>query len=287
LVELLVVIAIIAILVGLLLPAVQAARETARRMKCQNQIRQLAIGLHNFESTFGIAPPNGGEADGNYLLTVDGDSIQPYTYEIASGITRFWGVGSTEFSPREQPGPWSYALLPFLESAVLQQDNLFLSKIELFSCPSRMRPVTLVPTIDIYGRYQSGGHAMAKTDYAANHLVSPDRPRYKRFADVTDGLSQTIWIGEKAFDPNVQTATSWQWDEPVYIGGSKGTARSGILILRDGVGIPYENNWGSGHYYGSNFAFCDGHIQNLSRDIDREVLAGLLTPNRGEVVELP
>ena len=89
---------------------------------------------------------------------------------------------------------------------------------------------------------QSGGRAMAQTDYAANHFVIQDLPNIVRWSYTRDGLSQTILVGEKAIDPSIQTGVSWFWDEPIYIGGSKGTARAGLRIVTDRIGASFRDN---------------------------------------------
>ena len=136
LVELLVVIAIIGILVALLLPAVQAAREAARRSQCINNLKQMGIGFLNHESAHKMLPSSG------WNCWYVGDPL--------------WGTG------REQPGGWMYQILPFVEEQSVfnltddgdklnvtqkQRDKsieLQQSAIQLFNCPSR-RPAKTYP----------------------------------------------------------------------------------------------------------------------------------------------
>jgi len=282
LVELLVTLGIIGVVLAILLPAVQSAREAMRRTSCENRIRQSALAIQNFESTHRLLPGNGGPTEENRLISVSGESVRPYTHEFATGIRRFWGVGTAKSPIDEQPGPWTWGILPQFEQAHLHVDHVFVDRVSTYLCPSRPRPTPQPPQADYFGEYEAGGHAMAKTDFAANHLVILDRGSVVRLKDVRDGLSQTILLGEKVIDPFVQDGTSWYWDEPIYIGGSKGTARAGELILTDAVDVRFRDNWGSSHSALAYFAFVDGHVRSLTNQTDADVLNALLTPDDGD-----
>lgn len=165
LVELLVVIAIIGMLVGLLLPAVQQAREAARQMQCNNHLRQMALAALNHESTSRKFPSGGW----HWRMTGDADK----------------GLGVN------QPGPWSYSILPFLEQNALYQlsangnpddptdgkegaRTVLLTPLSIFHCPSRRAP-KIYPLDD--GYTQSGDKVFnansvmetSRGDYASNH----------------------------------------------------------------------------------------------------------------------
>ncbi len=134
----------------------------------------------------------------------------------------------------------------------------------------------------------SGG----KTDYAANVLVVPGLPgdngqrRPKRFAEITDGLSNTLLTGEKAIDLDIFSPHSWYWDEPFFLGGSGGTARKGTALTQDKRGNDFKRNWGAAHPGGTQFLLCDGSVRLVNYETRWMVMTAVLTPSRGEVVTL-
>lgn len=285
LIEMMVVLAVIGLLMSLLLPAVQNARAAARRLSCSNNLRQFGIALHAHVAAHELIPGNGGPARDSKIENAAGVPITIETEDYAAGTTFQWGVGSPDRLPRDQTGSWGYALLPFLDqqSAFDAVELAVESPQPLFLCPDRARPPVAVPVDDQFGRYVSAGYAWAKTDYAANGRLIPNRPYYVRVRDITDGLSQTIAVGEKAFDPQVQTATSWYWDEPLFSGGSRGTSRTGVRILPDKVGIEFRHHWGSPHLGGAQFLIADGSVRFIGESIDWKVMRDSLTPQGGEV----
>lgn len=282
LIELMVAISIIGILISLVMPAVQHARESARRMECTNQLRQLALAVQLFHDTHKVIPNNGGPADDSRLVSTTGSSVQPSTFDIGDGQLNVWGVGQPDRPPNEQTGPWCYSILPYIERENEYRNDDYSQQLSTYRCPSRSREDPVPPGDDQYGQYESGGQVFGKTDYAGNIKLIPNRPDVWRFSEITDGQSQTFLIGEKSFDPSVQTNSSWYWDEPVWLGGSKGTARGGLQIVPDRVGTPFRENWGSPHIGGANFAFVDGHVQFVSSSVDWTLMAATLSPQGHE-----
>lgn len=118
---------------------------------------------------------------------------------------------------------------------------LISNRVSPFTCARREHgPKPAVPVDDTRGGCEAAGWAWSKTDYCGNARVTPNIPLVLTFTSITDGMSQTFAIGEKAYDLSVHTSTSWYWDEPIFSGGSKGTARAGLRVSPNGIGIAFE-----------------------------------------------
>jgi prepilin-type N-terminal cleavage/methylation domain-containing protein len=284
LLELLVVIAIIAVLIGLLLPAVQKVRAAAARIQCANNLKQIGLALIQHHDTHGVFPSNGGWDGKQQIPSVSGTPTFVITNEFGNPVLHYWGVGEPNRSPRDQTGSWAYSILPFIEQQNMYEKRAWTQPVKLYVCPSRRiaQAQKAVP-LDEYGTYTEGGWSWGKTDYAANALVIPNRPTCLRVANLTDGTSHTFLVAEKAMDPqNYQTGT-WFWDEPFFTGGAGGTARGGVQLLRDAPGVRFPNNWGSAHTAGAEFLFADGSVRLLPFGTSPNAVKALLTPNGGEV----
>jgi prepilin-type N-terminal cleavage/methylation domain-containing protein/prepilin-type processing-associated H-X9-DG protein len=292
LVELLVVLAVIGCLMAMLLPAVQAAREAARRIECQNHLKQLALAGQQHHDVVGCYPSGGW----GYSWTGD----------------RACGLGAN------QPGGWTFSTLPFAEQSPLYDTAIGLTggaklaavartastPAAIFYCPTR-RAVQTYP--NMYGTnvaHNSGPSSMlAKTDYAANCGDSPyDQidggpssfaaattyawPNTDQFTgvcsmrsevrdrDITDGTSNTYYAGEKYLDPRLYTTgTDLGDNEDAFVGFDNDICRTASLNyppMNDTPGIQNTFGFGSGHPAGLNMAFCDGSVRRVSYDIDPE-----------------
>lgn len=325
LVELLVVIAIIGILVSLLLPAVQAAREAARRTQCSNHLKQLGLAAHNVMDTTGHFPSNGW--GWNWL----GDPDR--------------GFG------RRQPGGWIYNLLPFIEQQAVHdlpkgksggaRDQAYadLQKIPIagYNCPSRRRPT-------LYTWSASGGRPngstpitvdkCARSDYAANggpdvydgtggfgsslpfngpaSLAAGDAATgdFDKIAAackgvvfagseittaaVRDGTTNTYLFGEKYLSPdNYETGNDGGDNESMYIGDNEDITRwvgnegsnTGLAPQQDRTGYSNSSIWGSSHPGTFLMVFCDGSVQGIAFDIDLTLHSRLGNRRDGQVID--
>jgi prepilin-type N-terminal cleavage/methylation domain-containing protein len=288
LIELLVVIAIIGILVGLILPAVQSARDSANRTACSNNLHQIGIALQSFHDTNGVFPSNGGWDGTQTIADANGAQFTPQTFDKEINHLFHWGVGDPNLDARSQTGSWAFSILPQMDQGNAFDSRLQNAVVSGYLCPARNRGGPFAQFAeDIHGRYESGGLAWGKLDYAVNLQAFANRPTVFPISAFTDGLSNTILLGEKAIDPHVQVPTSWYWDEPYFIGGSKGGSRAGVALYRDAIAIPYKDSWGSKHITGVPFLFGDGAARFLDFSTSWETLLALMTPAGSESVSLP
>jgi prepilin-type N-terminal cleavage/methylation domain-containing protein/prepilin-type processing-associated H-X9-DG protein len=300
LIELLVVIAIIGLLVGLILPAVQMAREAGRRAACLNNLKQIGLALHMYADRNGVFPPG-------YISRV----VLP---------------------SREDGGPgwaWAAMLLPDVEQGSLNQqvnftaalnspaaDSVRTVSLATFVCPSdsEFEPTIEIPAISD----DSVICTMAASSYVG--CIGTVRPtcricrdsfdgmfgrnRAVSFAEVCDGTSNTMAIGERAF----------KWSSPALWGVIPGSELVDRLIVgrlaagpgyvlgttfKDGFNLeeivddPREDHslaetFGSMHPGGANFAFCDGGVRFIKDSIDPAVMNAISTrcgtPYGGETI---
>jgi prepilin-type N-terminal cleavage/methylation domain-containing protein/prepilin-type processing-associated H-X9-DG protein len=165
LVELLVVIAIIGILVALLLPAIQAAREAARRTQCKNNLHNIGLSIHNFYNSYKLFPTGG---------TISGPGIENYLRDRFTGAFPFNLKGPPN-GPLEQGLGWMYQILPYLEEGTIKESIITSAQLQklgipLYNCPSR-RGITFDPNT---GR--------ALIDYAAT-AAGPSSTELSSFSD--------------------------------------------------------------------------------------------------------
>jgi prepilin-type N-terminal cleavage/methylation domain-containing protein len=249
LVELLVVIAIIGVLVALLLPAVQSAREASRRMKCVNNVRQIGLAMHNFHDTFKrfpsagwnvwcngypsgrpsyIPPENWGQNGCLVVYTLNGTQVNSYSNGPVVGNDP---QGQPWSAPPRQAVGWPFQIFPFIEQGTTAQQlragELRNLGLPVFVCPSRRGLVTFRSNAN-----NNGGRPL---DYAAPYfgpanrsvddtsylgvIVPSEPPEVRgnrdvpvRIAMITDGTSQTLLLGEKWLRPDRYLIGDWMDD---------------------------------------------------------------------------
>jgi len=236
LIELLVVIAIIAILVGLLLPAVQKVRTAASLTQTQNNLKQIGIAFHMFNNQNNRLPDNG-DNNGN---------------------------------PAPANWCWGYQILPLIEQDPVFQAQTPTSQITNVPIKTYLDPARNHTPFSTSGGNgngnwpnQNGPH----TDYAINWNSFPNQAMGSPSVSAVsalNGTSNTIMVGEKSMDPgNYNNTSSGNWDEVIFSGGYGGTGRGGNLILQDSPGDNYGNDWGSPYAGGCPFLMCDGSVHTI------------------------
>jgi prepilin-type N-terminal cleavage/methylation domain-containing protein/prepilin-type processing-associated H-X9-DG protein len=309
LVELLVVIAIIGILVSLLLPAVQSARESARRIQCGNNLKQLALGCLLHENNHKTLPTGGWWWN--------------------------WGGDPDRGFGERQPGGWTFNTLPYIEQPALYNlgagGTIAVKRTEfgkrggtvlsLHYCPTR-RPVASLA--NAYNQVNSAAVSYAsRTDYAANSGTGTgqmwssvptnsgdpaffDAPGYKPpalaamvangviytlstlpISRIKDGTTNTYLLGEKYLNAaNYDNSVEPTDNNPIYSGFDWDWQRwSGNGLVRDRRGLSDPYSFGSAHPGTANMTMCDGSVRGVSYNIDKTIHANLCNRSDGQAID--
>ena len=318
LVELLVVIAIIGVLIGMLLPAVQSVREAARRTECLNNMRQLGLSLHNYESAHQAFPPS---------------RLAPDDQRIPSDQTANPRGAETAFQS------WTTLLLPFIEQGNLSSEFDFNSAwfasgqnsavaatpLAIYKCPSTPNPDDSDPFHSVgaaAGDYGSINEVKEKVYTDVLEIADPgENARLGLLAKfvknpisrVRDGTSNTLYVAECAGQPEIHVAGRRMTSEDYAIyrrNDDKVAELDGQFVAVDGTGwadpdCGFSINGStpdgldkngpkminainvseaySFHPGGANFAMADGSTHFINDSIDAKTFAGLCTRAGGEV----
>jgi prepilin-type N-terminal cleavage/methylation domain-containing protein len=295
LIELLVVIAIIAVLIGLLVPAVQKVREAANRMSCSNNLKQIGLAFHNFHDTNGYLPPTRlGFARPSWCVVILPFLEQDALYKLWDPNLNYWEV-----------------------PAVARQ-----TPVKTYFCPSRRAPGVLSiqeawyrpaaenppGAVGDYAACQgtwnngnwSGQNATGAIIRAGNNNSLILGTSLTRMSSITDGTSNTFLVGEKHV-PLGRFGRASYADSSTY-NGTQSLYSCRLAGLEDPLalgptdeslsasGDPRDYNarkFGSWHPGVTGFVFCDGSVHYLRNTIDTTTLARLALRADGQVVQLP
>jgi prepilin-type N-terminal cleavage/methylation domain-containing protein/prepilin-type processing-associated H-X9-DG protein len=290
LIELLVVIAIIAVLIGLLVPAVQKVRESAARLTCKNNLKQIGLALHNYHGRMKNFPPG-------YQTLVAADN---------SDLGPGWGWATFLLDDLEQ-GNLLRRIRLDLQISDPTNAVVRVTSIPIFICPSEVKTGTFTvidgngnPICDVArGSYTAMNGVLGVSSDAFDNNGAFLRNRLMRIADITDGLSNTLFVGERCTN---MSSTTWtgavtngvvpaqRYPNPVDQLANAEAASA--LILSHGSKDHLPNNplvfdadaTASFHTSGVNFLFGDGSVHSISNAINGSLYEALLTRAGGEPV---
>ncbi|WP_425614967.1 DUF1559 domain-containing protein [Anatilimnocola sp. NA78] len=307
LIELLVVVAVIGLLVALLLPAVQASRESARRLSCGNNLKQLALAMHTYADTFHQLPEGLRQEGAPYRGCTFYTKLLPYIEQ--QPLYDAWDFTNLQANTTSGRTATRIALL-ICPSDVFEQD--------VFEVPA-----DAASGVNYAGRYAGTSYAGNSGDASYLAADGPTKPTGVLFLtgpastplpnqqavswrEISDGYSNTIMLGEKFHtDHNFDSTPGntrgnlhlHQWSMWAWSGGYKGAGHvmgSAAVPLNERVTLPLLKGtlpqdrriaaWGSGHPRGVNFVLCDGSVRFLRQEITQATLAALSTREGSEAI---
>lgn len=300
LVELLVVIAIIAILIGLLMPAVQSAREAARRISCQNNLHQIGVALHSYHSSFRQLP-SGWIAD-------DRDHHEPgwgWASAILPQLGQSAAYGQIDFSTPIEEDKHEPARLTPIEAYMCPSDILeplfFIAEgedhddddedhddddhddddhdhehepgVNVDLGPHHLFPIAKTNYVGVYGTYD-----IHEDLYRGDGLFYGNSRH--RFRDILDGLSQTLMVGERS-----SRLGGSVWHGVIHDASEPAARVVGAADHVPNSPVGHFEDFSSYHAAGAQFILSDGAVRMITQFIDLEVYHALTTRANKEVIE--
>jgi len=262
LIELLVVIAIIAVLIALLLPAIQKVRESASRLQCQNNLKQIGLAIHIYNDVVKVLPPAG--RDGPVVNANKGDTRNEWS--------------------------WHYHILPYIEQQNLYADSddtaVCKTAVPIYFCPTRRSP-------KVYSNGSRSDYAgNGGTDMAGDGLdgtMIRTNAGSLNLVHISDGTSNTLLAGEKQIHRNYLGNTGGD-NEPVFNPGwDQDIVRFGGVApeeddLHPASSSHWSNKFGSSHFGGFNAVLSDGSVRLIRHTVDPEVFRRACLTRDGLVV---
>jgi prepilin-type N-terminal cleavage/methylation domain-containing protein len=310
LVELLVVIAIIGVLVALLLPAVQTAREASRRTACANNIKQLAMGMQMHHDTF-LRLPTGGDANSGVRYVI-GWPYHVFPFIEQGGLKQ--QIDGLTNNAILTVMPWRLLAAPHLGDS-----PMYTSSISIFRCPSselgkKSPDAWNTATPDINAINQAALHYRANGGSATADLLQGSQSRHAwwcksgvvfpksaiRFADITDGTTNTLLLGETSsafgrslFSRSWGSIQPWTWGYYNYPAQANPPDDSLGWLMIDHKVVTYpigytgsfftnETPFTSTHPSGVNMALVDGSTRFMTKNTPLTVLQAMATRGYGE-----
>lgn len=330
LVELLVVIAIIGILVALLLPAIQAAREAARRTQCSNNLKQLGIAMQNFHDTYKTLPPGGINDDtgewgwGVWMLPFIEQGV--LYDQLVADTTNFFPLPSFQSGPIMYRGAQvNLDSPPFGSSRTYANTyaaggGVVKTILPAYVCPSDVLPSTdnngmgksnycgnIGNTVGVWGaatgwnyNFSCGGPKGSSQN--GMFLFANDNSNIwsVRLADIVDGTSTTIAVGEATVSQNVSPSNTGDGAFPVWAGGNEQRGCGDLqglgswlriidtnFFINRRTGNESDVSFGSLHPGGAQFMFADASTHFISEAVDTLIYRALGSRNGGEAVSIP
>jgi prepilin-type N-terminal cleavage/methylation domain-containing protein/prepilin-type processing-associated H-X9-DG protein len=290
LIELLVVMAIIGILVAILLPAVQAAREAARRTQCRNNLHQIGVALHNYHDAFLMFPP-GWIGVTNYQVDVNGESGLAWSSLILPQIEQTAAAFQSKSKSGNNP-------VLNLKVAITDPTDATLQPyvIPLYRCPSDIGPETASvalqpprtnPNLPVTFATSNYIGSFGSTDYhtcysnAVGVNCAGDGVFYLNsrttIGDVRDGTTYTIMVGERRTNLTANPQIFGMW-----LGAPPGGVESIGRVLGASDQLPNDpadhfQAYSSNHSKTVNILLCDGSVQSVSDNVDAKLWQGTAT----------